>query len=291
MLKENQLIKTRWNPFTKKYYESLGYEYTGKNTELWVKIEDLPLNSHIKVEVICDFCGKEYSKAYKDYNVQHNGGDCCVDCEGIKSLKTGRERHGKNYRGEILREISLERYGVDNVAKLNEIQEKIRSTNLERYGMPCALFDKNNHEAYIVGNSPMAYEMSNSFNDELNYITILTMIAIFVVVAITFKSISIPAILVLIIQTAVYITMGYLSLLGGEVYFIALLIVQSILMGATIDYAILYTSYYLESRKTMDIKSAVINSYNKSIHTILTSSSILIPLTSTIQSREHRPQG
>ena len=32
MLKENQLIKTQWNPFTKKYYESLGYEYTGKDT-------------------------------------------------------------------------------------------------------------------------------------------------------------------------------------------------------------------------------------------------------------------
>lgn len=141
------------------------------------------------------------------------------------------------------------------------------------------IFGKNNHEAYIVGNSPMAYEMSNSFNDELNYITILTMIAIFVVVAITFKSISIPAILVLIIQTAVYITMGYLSLLGGEVYFIALLIVQSILMGATIDYAILYTSYYKESRNNLDVKQSIINAYNKSIHTILTSSSILIIVT------------
>lgn len=149
MLKENQLIKTRWNPFTKKYYESLGYEYTGKNAELWVKIEDLPLNSHVRVEVICDFCGKEYSKVYKDYNLQHNGGDCCVDCEGVKSLKTGRERYGKNHRGETLREISLERYGVDNVAKLNEIQEKIRATNLERYGMSCALVDEKNHKKGI----------------------------------------------------------------------------------------------------------------------------------------------
>lgn len=149
MLKENQLIKTRWNPFTKKYYESLGYEYTGKNAELWVKIEDLPLNSHVRVDVICDFCGKEYSKAYKDYNLQHNGGDCCVDCEGVKSLKTGRERYGNNYRGETLREISLERYGVDNVAKLNEIQEKIRVTNLERYGMSCALVDEKNHKKGI----------------------------------------------------------------------------------------------------------------------------------------------
>lgn len=139
--------------------------------------------------------------------------------------------------------------------------------------------DSDVSEYYVIGDSPMAYEMSQTFNDELNFITLLTMIFIFIVVAFTFKSILIPCILIMIIQCAVYMTMGILSLFGGTVYFISLLIVQSILMGATIDYAILYTSYYLESRKTLSIKESVINSYNKSIHTILTSSSILIIVT------------
>ena len=138
---------------------------------------------------------------------------------------------------------------------------------------------ENIDEFYIIGDSPMAYEMSQSFDNELNFITILTMILIFIVVAITFKSAVIPAILVLTIQCAVYTIMGILSFSGEGVYFIALLIVQSILMGATIDYAILYTSYYIEHRKTMDVKNAIINSYNKSIHTILTSASILIIVT------------
>lgn len=137
----------------------------------------------------------------------------------------------------------------------------------------------NGKNAYVIGDSPMALEMSESFDGEMNLITILTMIFIFVVVAFTFKSILIPIILVFLIQCAVYITMDTLTFAGGSVYFIALLIVQSILMGATIDYAILYTSYYLESRKSMDIKEALINSYNKSIHTILTSASILIIVT------------
>lgn len=44
-------------------------------------------------------------------------------------------------------------------------------------------------------------------------------------------------------------TMGILGMIGENVYFIALLVVQSILMGATIDYAIVYTSYYIESRE------------------------------------------
>ena len=50
-------------------------------------------------------------------------------------------------------------------------------------------------------------------------------------------------------------------------------------MGATIDYAILYTSYYLEHRKTMGMKESIIGSYQQSIHTILTSASILVIVT------------
>lgn len=137
----------------------------------------------------------------------------------------------------------------------------------------------NIEEFYIIGNSPMAYEMSQSFQNELNFITVLTMIAIFVVVAVTFKSLAIPLILVLMIQCAVYMTMGILSFTGEKVYFISILIVQSILMGATIDYAILYTTYYIEHRKTMNIKESIKNSYQKAIHTILTSASILIIVT------------
>lgn len=150
----------------------------------------------------------------------------------------------------------------------------------ETYNFISAVKDHmNGKNAYVIGDSPMALEMSKSFDGEMNLITVLTMIFIFVVVAFTFKSILIPIILVFLIQCAVYITMDTLTFAGGSVYFIALLIVQSILMGATIDYAILYTSYYLESRRTMDIKEALINSYNKSIHTILTSASILIIVT------------
>ena len=135
-------------------------------------------------------------------------------------------------------------------------------------------------EVFVIGNSPMALEMSKTFNDEMNFITILTMVSIFVVVAFTFRSILIPTILVLIIQSAVWITMSILSITGSSVYFIAIIIVQAILMGATIDYAILYTSYYLEHRKKkLDIKKALIESYNKSVPTIITSASVLVIVT------------
>lgn len=162
------------------------------------------------------------------------------------------------------------------------INSKLEPENEETFNFIQEIKDElggNLDKFYIIGDSPMAYEMSQTFQDELNFITILTMIAIFIVVAVTFKSFIIPLILVFMIQCAVYMTMGILSFTGEKVYFIALLIIQSILMGATIDYAILYTSYYIEHRKSMSIKDAIIDSYNKSIHTILTSASILIIVT------------
>lgn len=126
--------------------------------------------------------------------------------------------------------------------------------------------------------------MSKTFNSELDFITILTILFTFVVVAFTFKDLLIPLILVLIIQCAVYVTMAILSMTGSSVYFISLLIVQAILMGATIDYAIVYTTYYKKSRETMNVKNSIINAYNKSIHTILSSSSILIIVTLIVSS-------
>ncbi|MBR2725171.1 MMPL family transporter [Candidatus Saccharibacteria bacterium] len=171
---------------------------------------------------------------------------------------------GKNHSRAILN-TTLAEEGEETFAFIEKLKSDI---------------DSENAHVFVIGNSPMAYEMSKTFNDEMNFITILTMISIFVVVAFTFRSLLIPSILILIIQSAVWITMSILSITGSSVYFIAIIIVQAILMGATIDYAILYTNYYLEHRKKkLDIKKALIESYNKSVPTIITSASVLVIVT------------
>ena len=70
--------------------------------------------------------------------------------------------------------------------------------------------------------------------------------------------------------------MGILSFSGDDLYFISILIVQSILMGATIDYAIVYTSYYFEERQKKNIKDALKDAYVNSLHTILSASILII---------------
>ncbi|MGN0165608.1 MAG: MMPL family transporter [Lachnospiraceae bacterium] len=137
-------------------------------------------------------------------------------------------------------------------------------------------------KTYFIGSSSMDYEMSKSFNGEMNRITIITAIAIFIVVMLTFKSLVIPLILVLVVQCGVFATMSIIGFSGNGMYYLALLIVQCILMGATIDYGILFTSYYKANRKTMDVRMAIEKSYEGSMHTILTSSMIMILVTAIL---------
>ena len=134
-------------------------------------------------------------------------------------------------------------------------------------------------EYYLLGNTPMAYEMSASFSDELTKMTLITAFSIFLVVLITFRSVLIPLVLVLMIQSAVYATMVIINLQGYSIYYLALLMVQCILMGATIDYAILYANYYREYRMTMTRKEALTASYRGSMHTVMTSGLIIASIT------------
>ena len=132
---------------------------------------------------------------------------------------------------------------------------------------------------YLIGSSAMNYEMSLSFGDEQLLITLLTAIAIFLVVLITFRSIAVPIILVLLVQCGVYITVCVIGFQGYSIYFLALLIVQCILMGSTIDYGILFSNYYREARKTMNRVDALKDSYAGSMHTILTSGLVIFTVT------------
>jgi len=129
---------------------------------------------------------------------------------------------------------------------------------------------------YLVGDTVMGYEMNDGFKSEMNYVTLLTIIAIFVVVIFTFRSIFSSAILVIVIQAAVYMTTAVMAVAGFTINYIALILVQCILMGATIDYGILFVCNYVEERGKFGKKEALVSAMDKSVKTILTSSLILI---------------
>lgn len=128
---------------------------------------------------------------------------------------------------------------------------------------------------YLIGESVMMNEMRNGFDKEMTLITLLTVLSIFLIVAITFKSLAVPSILVITVMSAVFVNV-YVSGLGGQkLLYLSYLIMQSILMGATIDYGILLTNNYRESRMNFDKLESLKNAYRTSIHTILTSGMIM----------------
>lgn len=132
---------------------------------------------------------------------------------------------------------------------------------------------KGNH--YLIGESVMMNEMRNGFDKEMTLVTLLTILSIFLIVAITFKSLAVPALLVITVMSAVFVNV-YVSGFGGQkLLYLSYLIMQSILMGATIDYGILLTNNYRESRNNFDILESLKNAYRTSLHTILTSGMIM----------------
>lgn len=131
-------------------------------------------------------------------------------------------------------------------------------------------------EYYLVGNSVMVSEMDHAFDSEYWMISLITAISVFLVVLIAFRHPILPLILTLLVQCGVFITVTVIGAYSGSIYYLALLIVQSILMGATIDYGIVFCNFYMDSRKTMDVTDALRAAYEGSIHTIMTSGSILV---------------
>ncbi len=129
---------------------------------------------------------------------------------------------------------------------------------------------------YWIGESEMYKEMKEAFPKELLLLTLLTVLSIFLIVALTFRSVFIPIPLVMTVLSGIYVNVWASGLGGSEMYYLSYLIIQSILMGATIDYTILFTHYYLEGRRESGVAEALAGAYRGSSHSILTSGLILV---------------
>lgn len=135
---------------------------------------------------------------------------------------------------------------------------------------------------YLIGNSPMAYEMKAGFGREFLTISLLTAGAVFLVVLVTFRQLILPVLLVLLVQCGVFMTIMTSFVIGYRMYYLAVIILQCILMGATVDYGILFANYYRELRAVYPADQVLYPVFERSIHTILTSSMFMIFVTGTI---------
>lgn len=130
-------------------------------------------------------------------------------------------------------------------------------------------------EVMLVGNTTNAKDLKDSFGEDSSKINIITVLAVMAILLFTFKSSGIPILLILCIQGSIWINFAFPVITGSKLFFLAYLVVSSIQMGATIDYAIVMTSRYMELKKTMSAKEAMIEALDQSFPTVLTSGSIM----------------
>ncbi len=128
---------------------------------------------------------------------------------------------------------------------------------------------------YLIGYAPATAEIRSTVRTDATLVLWATVLAIAVIIMLVFRSVSIPIILTLVIQAAVWINMAIAAVEGGPVLYIGYLVVTSLQLGGTIDYGILLSSRYLEFRKTLSPAAAMKEAIQKSTVSIVTSSLIL----------------
>ena len=130
--------------------------------------------------------------------------------------------------------------------------------------------------AYLTGAAMSTYDIANAFEGDLMKVNLITFLAILLIVAISFRSLPLPLMLVLVIEGAIWITMAVSRVLNQPIFFMSYLICVSIQMGATIDYGILLSSQYRGLRASLPPREALMAAMKKALPTILTSGAILI---------------
>lgn len=135
---------------------------------------------------------------------------------------------------------------------------------------------------YLTGESVIYADLAEVTSRDYKNITIISIIVIGGILVLAFKSIVIPVILVALIQLGIWINLAIPYMQGIDLNFISFIIIGAIQLGATVDYAILYTSRYQENIRSLDKKEAATKTIVDTGRPILTSALILFTATLSV---------
>lgn len=130
-------------------------------------------------------------------------------------------------------------------------------------------YDKN---AMLIGEAPCTKDLITITNHDFNVVSTVSIGAIFLIIACVFKSISLPIILVAVIEFAIFINMGIPAFTGTKLPFIAGIVIGTIQLGATVDYAILMTTKYRKARYNgVEKQEAITSALGASMQSVIVS--------------------
>ena len=212
---------------------------TAVQTELSDELKTLPQITSIISYV--DMAGAEIPSAY-------------LDADTLSLLE------GENYSRMVLT-VDVPAEGADTFA----LVENVRST-ADKY------YPDNN---YLAGDGISTYDLKETITADMVLVNLVAIGAIFMTLLLTLKSLTIPLMLVLSIETAIWLNLSVPYFSDSPIYYLAYLIISSVQLGATVDYAILMTDRYKENRQTLSKKEAVIQTVSNVFVSIMTSGSAL----------------
>jgi uncharacterized protein len=146
-----------------------------------------------------------------------------------------------------------------------QLVQKIRKTANSYFG--------SNYQ--LIGESVSTYDMKVIISKDNRTVTALAILGIGLVIFLAFRNLLLPILLVMIIECAIWINLAVPYFTDIKLVYIAYLILSSIQLGSTVDYAILYSDRYVNFRQTMGKKDAIIKTNQGTITSIITSASIL----------------
>ena len=146
----------------------------------------------------------------------------------------------------------------------DEVNEQV-----EKLSAIAQKYDKN---SLLIGEAPATKDLIEITNHDFTTVSVLSIAVIFVIIALTFRSVTIPVILVAVIELAIMINLGLAYYLGDALPFVASVVIGTIQLGATVDYAILMTTRYRSERHAgKEKKEAVGIALQTSIKSVMVS--------------------
>ena len=142
-----------------------------------------------------------------------------------------------------------------------ELVEKIRETAEKYY----------QDKFYLAGEGVSTYDLMDTITDDMVKVNFLAIGAVFIVLLFTMRSVILPVILVLTIETAIWMNLSIPYIKGQSIFYIAYLLISSIQLGATVDYAILFTERYKENRQKLNKKESIVETVSNVTASVLTS--------------------
>ena len=136
--------------------------------------------------------------------------------------------------------------------------------------------DASGNRVYVTGLAQGAYDLFTVTPDDFTLVNILSAVIVFLVLLLTFRRPIMSVVLLLVIEAGIFANLTLAYLIGDKINFMAYLIVSAIELGATVDYAILFSSKYFEEKENCTGVVAVKNAVHRSAPSVITSASILI---------------